>query len=45
VFVCVKNQGRCPSVQYYEDFYISFLMLKDCMVRSNVCMISTDVSQ
>jgi hypothetical protein len=28
---------------YYEDFHISFVMLKDCRVRSDVCMLSTDV--
>jgi hypothetical protein len=30
-------------VQCYEDFHISFLMLKDCGVRSDMCVLSIDV--
>jgi hypothetical protein len=31
------------NVQCYKDFCISFLMLKDCRVKSDVCVLSTDV--
>jgi hypothetical protein len=49
VFGCVEIQWRCSFVQCYEDIYIyiyiSFLMMKDCRVMSDVCMLSIDVWQ
>jgi hypothetical protein len=45
VFGCVESQWRCSFVQYYEDFYVSFLMLKDCKISYDVWIPSIDVSQ